>query len=1012
MLSYMTAGESHGPAVVATRLLQGVNSIINGDLPAILGALVEDPEQLFEQILEQFNDALEPSTLLEYFLFGSVAFEGIRRRQTRTRRIRTGSRRAQRIFSKLRLLGAGVAAIFSRMQGQVRDARQAAQLAVIQQPVLVRVVNIIASYYHLLSEIPSMAEELADFSNHSQRLAASISHTVNSMGDMELPDTLITLEDVIDVVIDIVGHRLGGKYKAGVHILLALLDLIGARQVLVSAIRDGIEALVGPFDDSNLIPIWKDDLVPFIERKLGEAQLAIRDELNSVFAAIPGLDLQLEEPVTNVQTSGSEFPETQPYLNKPGQAGLLSSADFSAGRSLSSGMKSDLEQRFGQDFSHVRIHNNRHARRLNYQVGSRALTTGSHVFLDGSASSSSQSVLYHELAHVVQQTGHRPLGKRHSSQPTVGRPGRGLNINASAEQSADRAAAQAKRGRVQESLSRDGGQTLGWQPTTLEELGERYLRYLVNFESIESEVERIDRTESGTGARLIGTDVRNTVANVASSLIGICRRPRPANFKIDRSMNSTLSSKREQIANHIVNHRVAIENAIDDLAIQASYTVRRGTGSSPPEMGLRVHRFKDKLVRYIFGRTGVLFDIELNTTGRGRRARLNRQNPVNELKVMFLHLPPISSNSNLWNDALTHRTNATGGRGTAIPTDERGAVRTRARQVLRNMGPSSQAWANNGYRLSYAVYQEIDELARLEQEAGSAGQLEAADLPPKSSYLAATGSRTTSSSGADLGNVGLRLGTYSERLDADGRTRGQRGPQWAKERESHHITQYLLVEYFHNGKGSDQETDPDRMGFPLYKDHNDAYPEMVDGADNKPGRFRTIPIETLEAGRGGEMPAISLARPTHRQGRLHVSPYADDFKGSTEIRTQAGAVNHKFVNYLTPTYREKESAALENAAGYTEWERWRDENPTAMANTIATAMQKTYKWMRKHMQDRLKEGLRVNEREYYNDLGESITRTNPSDYEISTTEMDGIHTDAVRHNNTTMSRFGWTGQSS
>ena len=997
-----------GPAVAATRLVAGVTAFITSDLDALLESLINDPRALFEHILSDLDSALAPESILEYFLFGNVAFEGLRRRRGRAPRVRTGgSRRAQRIFSKLMRLGEGVAAIFSRMQGNVRDTRQAAQLSITQHPVLVRVITVIADYYQVLLNLPDLVEELADFSSHAQTLGTSIHHTINSLGSVELPEQLIPMEDIVGLVIDIIGHRLGGKYKAAVRVLLALLDLVGARQELERAIADGIRAL--GVDTDDILPIWQGELVPFIQQKLGEAQIALRDEFNRVFAAIPSLDLEIEESTPNLQLSGNDFPETQPYLDPTAKPGLPISSKVAGGVSLPSSLRVQSERRFGQDFSHVRIHTDTTARLLNYKAGARGLTTGSHIFLDRHTTSSSSDahILNHELAHVVQQTGNRPLGRRHSHQPQMGKPGRGMNIHQASERSADRAAKQAKHGFVSEPLSSQGRKAEGWQPSIVEDLGQRFLRYLVAFESIEAEVARVDATEAGTGARLIGRDVRNTVENVASSLSTIFNRRQTTTFKVQRSVRDTFGSKRDQIGAHLYNQRQAISNAIEDLAIQASYVFRRATATSPPQMALRVHKFKDKLVRYIFGRTGVLLDIELNTTRRGRNALLNRSNPVNAVTVQFLHLPPISSNSNLWRDALTHRTTVTG--RTPIPEDERGAVRTRVRQVVRGMGPSSQVWSNDGYRLSRHVFEAVDELARQEQEAGAAGQVAAEDLPAKSYYLDTDSTaHTTTSGGADIGNVGLRLGTYGQRLRQDGSS--PRGPQWARERESHHITQYLLVEYFHNGKGNSRESDSDRMAFPLiFARGPDAYPELTLTAENMPNTYRSIQIATLEEGRGAEMPAISIARPTHRRGRLHVSPYADDFNDAPDITTQAGAVNRKFMSYLTSAYKAKEEAALASEAGYTEWVQWRDNNTTQVAGTIHSAMQHTYKWMRDYMQARLQVGLRVNEREYYNDLGEATTRTNSADYQIRTSEMDTVFTAAVGHNRRGMERYGWTG---
>jgi len=48
-----------------------------------------------------------------------------------------------------------------------------------------------------------------------------------------------------------------------------------------------------------------------------------------------------------------------------------------------------------------------------------------------------QHILRHEIAHVLQQTGERPLSEAHDARPIAGRPGRGLVADAAREAAAD-----------------------------------------------------------------------------------------------------------------------------------------------------------------------------------------------------------------------------------------------------------------------------------------------------------------------------------------------------------------------------------------------------------------------------------------------------------------------------------------------------------------------------------------------------------------------------------------------
>lgn len=85
-----------------------------------------------------------------------------------------------------------------------------------------------------------------------------------------------------------------------------------------------------------------------------------------------------------------------------------------SGRSLDVNLKNDMSQRFGQDFSQVRIHTGAAAEQSARDVNAYAYTVGHNiVFGAGQFAPNSQQgkrLLAHELAHVVQQSENRSLG--------------------------------------------------------------------------------------------------------------------------------------------------------------------------------------------------------------------------------------------------------------------------------------------------------------------------------------------------------------------------------------------------------------------------------------------------------------------------------------------------------------------------------------------------------------------------------------------------------------------------
>jgi hypothetical protein len=110
---------------------------------------------------------------------------------------------------------------------------------------------------------------------------------------------------------------------------------------------------------------------------------------------------------------------TQEKLSDP-SCSFEPEADFGArlsiaggGKPLSESTRAFMEERFGTDFGEVRLHTDGEASQLNRAIGAQAFTHGRHVYVgeDNSnlESSAGMQLLAHELTHVVQQTGNRPL---------------------------------------------------------------------------------------------------------------------------------------------------------------------------------------------------------------------------------------------------------------------------------------------------------------------------------------------------------------------------------------------------------------------------------------------------------------------------------------------------------------------------------------------------------------------------------------------------------------------------
>lgn len=103
----------------------------------------------------------------------------------------------------------------------------------------------------------------------------------------------------------------------------------------------------------------------------------------------------------------------QPSWADPASASTQSAPDSVAavlattGRPLAPALREDMEQRFGHDFSRVRIHADNLAARSATELGAHAWTVGPHIaFAPGRFASDNHAgrhLLAHELTHVVQQ---------------------------------------------------------------------------------------------------------------------------------------------------------------------------------------------------------------------------------------------------------------------------------------------------------------------------------------------------------------------------------------------------------------------------------------------------------------------------------------------------------------------------------------------------------------------------------------------------------------------------------
>ncbi|MDB5947703.1 MAG: hypothetical protein JWQ33_2729, partial [Ramlibacter sp.] len=255
------------------------------------------------------------------------------------------------------------------------------------------------------------------------------------LAELQLPGEIIPLEAVVAFVIDFFLSRLGAK----VRIAKTLLEQTDPYQKLMGEVSGALaDQARGTAVDPN--KYWREYVLDKVEDRFADAR-------NQLVEAIYGLTdrvadetgvgaFRLERPAPK-KTSDMEiqrlpFPHEEIELSSADESrvhgevparGRLAQLPTTAGQPLAVRVRQVQEATFGHDFGHVRVHAGAASGQALQQMHADAAASGSHVFLrpgldpergDGAR------LLRHELTHVLQQAGPRPLGGRHRTEPVRG----------------------------------------------------------------------------------------------------------------------------------------------------------------------------------------------------------------------------------------------------------------------------------------------------------------------------------------------------------------------------------------------------------------------------------------------------------------------------------------------------------------------------------------------------------------------------------------------------------------
>ena len=263
-------------------------------------------------------------------------------------------------------------------------------------------------------------------------LSIRITELLENIRHLELPKTIVPMEEIIDVTVELVLDRLGWQVQ-------------GRGQDRQGRARDGPRLAEDHRGDCqgardraarpehHLAGRDSHKLQPHLE----EVTASFADTAGDIVKRVPFLKeaKQPPKPAVGVTIEDGEFPESEGYPAPDAPAVLNRPLRWpqGGGAALGARLGGRMARGFGHDFSHVRLHADTESDALTRQLGSRAITSGSHVYLRNDVTphdASGGHVLRHELAHVLQQGGPRPLGGAHSNHPIDGRTGGGLRYDA------------------------------------------------------------------------------------------------------------------------------------------------------------------------------------------------------------------------------------------------------------------------------------------------------------------------------------------------------------------------------------------------------------------------------------------------------------------------------------------------------------------------------------------------------------------------------------------------------
>ncbi len=894
-----------GQGIMALRFIQAiVNFLGDKDFQELIALFKEDGIGAIGTLLSKASEMFDLETLLMWLLFRSerlpfTAPAATKPKTPKREQMAAKSGKFAVVGTVVRnVLGFGknlvksVERVRVRAQGPVRSMR----LWVLEHPMASMLLDFIVdtALPAAMLTVQLLAERTGDDPTGDPDVTATLggavaesiegivqgaADAVATLAMLELPEEIIPLEAVVDFLLDQVIQKLGTKYKVGLKIARAGLQKLGVWSRITGAIADGFRSIGG---DPN--EFYRSEVRKHLQPYLDKVRTTLLEKLQEHFGAFQfvkdlGSAAAPKAPTSaaiEVDFHGSEFPESQ--ASPAADSGFPELTDAlptpSGGDRLPASMLATHARQFGADFSHVRLHTGADAAAVTSRFHADGLTTGSHVYLRPSldpAVGAGAHVLAHELSHVRDQTGPRPLGVAHDDRPSVGTPGRGLVWDPASEARA----ASAARGATPAGT----GAAVGVQPSLTVKFLTDFVKELKNPNRLAKQASRLEEIEK-TKVDFSGDPKSKAIADgLAAALMAAF-----ADSKVF-TINKPFDQVRKKLVGYVTGGALGgvVAKAMPHLVARARTNVK--LKKKPDREAAEAWYVSPALLdaeisEFLYGETGLAVRLKLATAkdlDLDNRDAVVAATPIKAIELVYLHVPFMHGTEG--QALLVEAAKATWPSVTAAK--EQGFLVGIAGLLVARLGPRPDIWDSAKFKFHASTKR------RIEEQKGSLEKvIKAKHWPTPAQYVQTDPSKVVDDGGVLAKNVvdiGLRLGTYA--------TWGPAGKSGSPDRDAHHITQYVFFQYLSNAKLL--------KPFPTTKDarRNLLGIKPATGAVTSiepvgATAHKTIDVAKYEAGRGGEMATIYIARNTHRSD-VHLRGESPD-DDATRRESQGGTVDNIF----------------------------------------------------------------------------------------------------------------------